>query len=502
VPAGRDHTAAANPAKHAAAAPRAALDQSALEDFTTTVLEATRLLHTEHIKPVGQGQLVRWAVEGLNRSLGEQVPGPLMRRLEKAKGMQEKELAVLIADARKQLGKRRALEDLKDIDHALEGIFARLEPETRQSPQRELRDRFRDVIPGYLPAGIGIRMRKIAHGDWLEVLTPVKDGPAYKAGVLAGDVITRIAHEEGAANDATLPVVSTSGLSVADAEKFLRGRPGSKVKLTIRREGVAKPIMIEVRRAQAEPETVVGVGRKADDTYDFVLDRARHIGYIRITAFGRHTQREFGRAIAGLKKEGVKGLILDLRFCPRGLIVSAFEVAERFIDGRILIFKARHGKPDVFKGQSAGSLLDFPMVCLVNGTMAGVSEALAACLQDHRRAAVAGERTPGDVGIKNIYGLDWGEIKFTTAVMIRPSGKNLSRLLTSGKETEDWGVVPDKGLALKLTPKQNAALLDHLRHQEVIPRRCRPAKQAKVEFTDRQLEMALDHLRKQLQKAK
>ena len=207
---------------------KAELDHAALEDFTSTVMDATEELHTDHIKTPNRGELVRWVVEGLYRSVGERTPNGLAERLRKVRGMKGEDLTVLVSDARKHLGKRKELEDLKDIDTALEGIFARLEPETRQPPQRECRNRFRCILRHYWPTGIGMQIRKSARSHWLEVVTPIKDGPAYQAGVMTGDIITQIAYEDVRGDRVTVHVVCTWDLSIAGAEDKLLGKPARR----------------------------------------------------------------------------------------------------------------------------------------------------------------------------------------------------------------------------------------------------------------------------------
>jgi carboxyl-terminal processing protease len=127
---------------------------------------------------------------------------------------------------------------------------------------------------------------------------------------------------------------------------------------------------------------------------------------------------------------------------------------------------------------------------------------VAACLQDHHRAIVMGERSYGKGSVQNIvpFKPTGGEIKLTTASFWRPSGKNLNKSSTKGTDEEDWGVIPDKGYVLKLDRAERDQLMEHQRDTEIIPRRDGPAKEAKS-FKDRQLDMALDYLRGQIKTA-
>jgi carboxyl-terminal processing protease len=141
------------------------------------------------------------------------------------------------------------------------------------------------------------------------------------------------------------------------------------------------------------------------------------------------------------------------------------------------------------------------MVCLVNGYSASGSEIVAACLQDHNRAKIVGERSYGKGSVQNVQPFEEGELKLTIASFWRPNGKNLNKLSTSGKDDDEWGVMPDKGYLVKLSRKERDELAEHQRNQEIIPRRDLPSEKEKSEFKDRQLEKALEYLRGQIKTA-
>ena len=143
------------------------------------------------------------------------------------------------------------------------------------------------------------------------------------------------------------------------------------------------------------------------------------------------------------------------------------------------------------------------MVVLVNGGSASGSEIVSACLQDHKRAVIIGERSYGKGSVQNILDFEptGGQIKLTTASFWRPSGKNLNKSSTKGGDEDEWGVLPDKGFAVELTRKERDDLATSLRDAEIIPRRDLPAKEVKEKFTDRQLDKALEYLRGQIKMA-
>jgi len=251
----------------------------------------------------------------------------------------------------------------------------------------------------------------------------------------------------------------------------------------------------------------MGAKRKDSDEWDFVIDPQNRIAYIRLTQFAKNSSRDMKKAVAELAAAngGIKGLVLDLRFNPGGLLTSAVDISDLFIDdGQIVTIKPRPGvgQEHTFHGEREGSYLNFPMVCLVNGGSASGSEIVSACLQDHKRAVIIGERSYGKGSVQNIMDFrpTGGQIKLTTATFWRPSGKNLNKSSTKGTDDEDWGVRPDKGFEIKLSRKERDDLMEYQRDAEIIPRRDIPAKEAKS-FKDRQLENALDYLRDQIKMA-
>jgi len=491
------------------------LRRSASLAFAAKVIQATENILHDYVKEQKQEDLVVWAIKGLYQRLDEKVPGDIKDRLEHAKDMGEKELTALLADARQRLGNREDLANHKDLDIALQRMLSHLDPYTTYIDP-EMKKQFEQEMQGNL-TGIGVQIRKDTGRDMLMVVTPIRGSPAYRArpsnvevsetevGLKAGDVITKIVREvdsDGKTLDSP-EVISTQGMLLSDAVKKIKGKAGTRVKLEVDRDGYDKPLKFEITRARVELESVVGFKRNEDDTWNFAIDPQEGIYYIRLNQFAHQTFQDLEKVVKELNKKGIKALILDVRFNPGGLLGSAVNVSDLFIDdGLIVTVRPRVGHEEAYIGKHDNSYLNFPMVCLVNGHSASGSEIVAACLQDHKRALIVGERSYGKGSVQNVQPFEEGDLKVTIASFWRPNGRNLARLTPAGKpatEDEEWGVRPDKGYLVKLSEKERDDLQDFQHNQEIIPRRDRPVKESdkeeKSEFRDRQLEKGLDYLR-------
>jgi C-terminal peptidase prc len=479
------------------------LKHSAAESFARTVIEVSDRVKSKYVKEVNQGNLVAWAVRGLYRRVDEKIPADIQERLTKAPKMDENELTELLVDVRESLGKREDLDNHKDVDIALQRMMSHLDPYTTYIDPETVTRVEGDISGNF--TGIGIQIRKDAARDMLQVVTPIKGSPAYRKGIQAGDIITTITREVDSEGK-PLPkpeVISTKGLPLSDAVKKILGEPDTKVKLTVEREGAKEPLQFELTRSHIEVESVLGVKRDAKSAdWDFYIDPANKIAYIRLTSFARNTFRDLKEAMKKLSKAGINGLVLDLRFNPGGYLDSAVDISNLFIsDGLIVKIRPRVGAEIPYYGHPATKYPGFPMACLVNGGSASGSEILAACLQDQERAKIIGERSYGKGSVQDITQFEGGELKMTIATFWRPNGKNLNKSSTKGNEDEDWGVRPDKGYLVKLSPKEREELGEHQRNAEIIAPRGEAPATEKTEFKDVQLEKALEYLRGQIKTA-
>lgn len=485
------------------------LDDQTAAQFAQRVTEGLLVVHSGYVKDTEVGELAAAAVKGMYKRLDEKMPDDIKARVDQMKATKDarrQAVESLLTDARTQLGKREDLEGYKDADMAIVQALLTLDFPYTTYIDKESKDKAEIDFRGRF-TGIGIQIRRDTIRDGLLVVSPIKGSPGYKAGIKAGDLVTEIVTEmdEKGRPQKEMQTVSTRGMKTEDAVKRILGPARTKVKLKVEREGVKEPLWFEISRGRVEVETVLGTHRNDDDTWDYMFDPKDKIGYIRLTQFTDKSADNMKEAVDKLTAQGMQGLVLDLRFNPGGLLDSAVEICDMFIDdGKIVSIRPRGGKGEkVFGGEHAGSHLNFPMVCLINGESASGSEIVSACLQDHGRARIIGERSFGKGSVQTIHRFrpTEAEIKMTTANFFGPSGKNLNKPSTDGSESSQWGVRPDPNGELKLDRKEKFELFERLRDNEVIPRRDAPAKEPKPAFKDRQLELGLEYLRSQLSTA-
>ncbi len=358
------------------------------------------------------------------------------------------------------------------MEAAIHGVLSKLDPYSNYIGPEDI-SRFKTSVESQF-GGIGIQIgMEYGHGPdepaMLKVISPLIGTPAYRAGIEAGDTILEINGK------------STRGIDRDEAVRQLKGEPGTKVTLLIRHLGATENETVNITREWVHVDTVLGDRRKPDDTWDFMLDHDKHIGYVRIVAFSRDTAEDVKKAVQELNKEGLKGLIIDLRFNPGGLLNSAIEVSDLFVSsGRIVSTKGRNTPERVWEAQKEGTFEGFPMAILVNRYSASASEIFSACLQDNKRAKVIGERTWGKGSVQNVIELEGGKsaLKLTTASYHRPNGKNIHRFPDS-KETDEWGVMPDDGYELKLTGLQTSQLIRYRHDRDILLGKHAKAEQAK-----------------------
>jgi len=294
---------------------------------------------------------------------------------------------------------------------AIEGMLRSLDPYSAYlSPER-----YRDLEIGTSGEFGGVGMEVTSENGYLKVITPIEGGPAEKAGIKPKDLIIEI---EGK---------SAKGMVVQEAVNLLRGPKGSSVNITIEREGNSQPMKITLVRDKI---TVKSVRYK-------LLDN--QIGYIKLSQFQEDSSQELRTALSALeaqKGKKLRGVVLDLRNNPGGLLGEAIEIVDEFIDqGMIVSVRGRtEGQAREYYATKNGEFQDYPIVVIVNDGSASASEVVAEALQDNKRATILGTNTFGKGSVQTIIRLEDGSgLKLTTAKFYAPSGRSISEI----------GVTPD-----------------------------------------------------------
>ncbi|QDU82061.1 Carboxy-terminal processing protease CtpA precursor [Polystyrenella longa] len=371
------------------------------------------------------------------------------------------------------------------VEAAVRGMLRELDPYSNYISRNDIQ-RFNQTVDQEF-GGIGIQVFVDPDTTRLTVMTPIPGTPAYAAGVKAGDTILEI---EGK---------STDGFQVSDAVELLKGKRGEKVKLKILHNNEADPIDLEIERDVIKLSTVLGMKYNDDATWNFWLNDEEKIAYIRLTHFSRRSSEELQTVLDELVLKGMRGLILDLRSNPGGLLSQATDISDMFIEsGRIVSTKGRNTPERVWDARSEGTYKGFPMAVLVNRFSASASEIVAACLQDHDRAVVIGERTWGKGSVQNVFDLEAGNsaLKLTTASYHRPSGKNIHRS-RNAKTTDDWGVMPNEEYTIDFSNDELRAYLEFRRKLDVIG-----AVEEEDPFDDTQLNKAMEYVESKLKPEK
>lgn len=351
--------------------------------------------------------------------------------------------------------------------HALDPHSAFLTPDLYKELQMDTQGRF---------GGLGIEIT--IKGGILTVVSPIEDTPAYKAGIKSGDQIFKIEDE------------FTKDMTLMEAVKKMRGPRGSKITISIKREGVAELINFTLVRDVIRIQSVRS--RMLEESY----------AYVRVAQFQERTDRDLQRILEKLSsdKGKPKGLVLDLRNNPGGLLTQAVKVADLFLDSGMIVYTEGRleSQKQKYFARKDGSWMDFPVVVLVNGGSASASEIVAGALQDHKRAVVLGTKTFGKGSVQTILPLDDSSaLRLTTARYFTPKGRSI----------QATGIVPDivmenlpvseaKGEEKKRPSLREENLPGHLQNQQEQGEKEKPAQQTDDTLeNDAQLKRALDLLK-------
>ena len=305
------------------------------------------------------------------------------------------------------------------VQGAIRGMLSTLDPHSAYMTPEMYKEMQVETKGEFGGVGIQIGVKE----NRLAVIAPIEGTPAYRAGVKAGDFIIKV-------NDET-----TKDLTLTDAVQKMRGPKGSKVNLTIQREGTPDPLQFTLVRDTIKIESVKSK----------VLDT---IGYVRLTQFQESTGRDLSKVLKQFKEQNLQSTILDLRNNPGGLLTAAVEVSEQFLPGGKLVVytKGRESKKDEWIAKGKDQMDDSPMIVLVNEGSASASEIVAGALQDYGRAVIVGTTSFGKGSVQTILPLgDGSGLRLTTAKYYTPKGRSI----------QSTGITPD--IVVKPQPPSTVA---------------------------------------------
>ncbi len=379
--------------------------------------------------------LVYWMILGL-------LPLPELLAKETSveeKGLPLKELRIFAEIfGRVQQDYVEPVTDRELLDHAIRGMLEGLDPHSAFLDEKHFKELQEGTSGEFGGLGIEVGMEN----GFIKVISPIDDTPAQKAGIKAGDLIIRL--DEKPVKD----------MSLSDAIKIMRGKPGTSITLTVQREGEHKPLVFKIVRAVIKQASVKS------------RMLAPGFGYVRLTQFQAPTAEDMLAAIRKLEKENggpLKGMVLDLRNNPGGVLQGAVAVSDAFLEDGLVVYTQGRAESSALKFHARpGDVLNgAPLVVLVNEGSASASEIVAGALQDHKRAVIMGRTTFGKGSVQTIIPISSKiAIKLTTARYYTPNGRSI----------QAEGIQPDielskvklKELKKSLLQVKEADLADHL----------------------------------------
>mgnify|MGYP001277423040 FL=1 len=299
----------------------------------------------------------------------------------------------------------------KMMDSAINGVLQSLDPYSAYMSPELFKEMQTDTRGEFGGLGIEIGME----AGVVKVISPIDDTPAAKAGIKAGDFIIKIGNEQ------------VQGKSLMEAVKLMRGTVGTSIELTVRRKGVKKPIIFEIKRKIIEVKSVNSE----------ILGKDKNLGYIRLKSFNENSDKQFLDIVKRYEKNSkINGYILDLRNNPGGLLTQAINITDFFLNGgEIVSTKGRNASETrKFFAKKGDQIKGKPIIILINNGSASASEIFAGALKDHKRAIILGENSYGKGSVQSIIPLrNGGGMRLTISKYYLPSGDSISEV----------GVTPD-----------------------------------------------------------
>lgn len=348
-----------------------------------------------------------------------------------------------LAEAREAIHARYVdkVDDKALLDAALQGMAEALgDPNSEYFPAERLKA-FEEFFAGSY-SGIGAEVT--VQDDRPMIIAPLDDSPAWRSGVMPGDVILEIDGKD------------TKGVDLFEAIKRIKGEAGTTVKLKVRHADGAVADLV-ITRETIERDSIRGFRRLPGNGFDYMLDPQQKIAYVRITEFGPKTAQDFEEKLESLKDRGMRALILDLRDNPGGLLDAAITISDFFLtEGQTIVTTEGRSDPKrVYQSSAATPFADLPIVVLVNENSASASEILAGAILDNGRGLVVGTRTYGKGSVQQVVDFSSGDaIKLTTAYWYVPSG----RLIHRQTDATTWGVDPSPGSLVPMDAERDRAM--------------------------------------------
>lgn len=391
--------------------------------------------------------------------------------------------------------------DQELFDGAMDGMINVLHKQGDEHSmfiEEQDRELFREDLTQQF-GGIGIRIMQIGDPPQLTVMGPPEPGtPAFSADIRSGDRILEIDGQP------------TQKMDMAEVLRHVRGLVGEPVVLTVVHSPETAPEEIQLVRATITVESVIGDLRNEDNQWQYRLSVDPRIGYVRLTKFGDKSESELTAVLAKLHSADVQAVVLDVRDNYGGALDTAVGISDLFLRAGLPIVTTRDRQGEIrdrFVSTGRGGYLNLPLAVLINHNSASASEILAACLQDHNRAVIIGQRSYGKGTVQQLMPVESGRslLKLTLATYWRPSGRNIHRM-PGNTEEDAWGVKPDPGFAVPMDEEQYLLWRKYRYRRDLLGERQDGPLAAKLDeqdgklpknYTDRALDLAVEYLQSQ-----
>ena len=352
---------------------------------------------------------------------------------------------------------------IKGVVEELDDFSAYLDPKDYKELKNETKGEF---------GGLGMRLQKV--DNYITVMTPLPGTPAFKAGIMPQDRILFVDDKD------------VSKLKLDEAVALMRGKAGSKVKLTLSRKNsqgeYEKLPDITLKRAVIVPEVVY---------YRMLPEQ---IGYLYLVDFSGHSTDEVQKALADLQKQGMKSLVLDLRFNPGGLLTGAVDIAKLFLpDGEMIVYTQGRKQEYYQEFKTSGTPLypNLPLIVLINQGSASASEIVSGALQDNHRALIVGQRSFGKASVQQVLPLSGGAgLRLTIAKYYTPSGRLIQRNYRDKTKADEGGIFPD--VEVYFPPEEESKVF--LQYNDIIYTPGQQLKLPKFDVKDPVLDQAVELL--------